>query len=61
MQAKDMNIVMDTAREYGAPLPSTATNTQLFQAMLQMNMADLDNSAIVGVIETLAGVKLSED
>jgi 2-hydroxy-3-oxopropionate reductase len=61
MQAKDMNIVMDTAREYGAPLPSTAANTQLFQAMLQMNMADLDNSAIVGVIETLAGVKLSED
>jgi len=61
MQAKDMNIVMDTAREYGAPLPSTATNTQLFQAMLQMNMADLDNSAIVGVIATLAGVKLSED
>ena len=60
MQAKDMSIVMETAREYGVPLPSTATNTQLFQAMLQMNMADLDNSAVVGVIEALAGTKLRQ-
>ncbi|HTY63373.1 MAG TPA: NAD(P)-binding domain-containing protein [Acidobacteriota bacterium] len=60
MQAKDMNIVMETARQYGVPLPSTATNTQLFQAMLQMNMAELDNSAVIGVIETLAGTKLRE-
>ena len=29
--------------------------------MLQMNMADLDNSAVIGVIETLAGAKLRED
>lgn len=61
MQAKDMNIVMETAREYGVPLPSTAQNTQLFQAMLQMDMADLDNSAVIGVIEALAGTKLQED
>ena len=61
MQAKDMNIVLETAREYGVPLPSAAQNTQLFQAMLQMNMADLDNSAVVGVIEALAGARLRED
>ncbi len=60
MQAKDMNIVMETAREYGASLPSAATNAQLFQAMLQMNMADLDNSAVIGVIESLSGTKLRE-
>jgi 2-hydroxy-3-oxopropionate reductase len=60
MQAKDMNIVLETAREYGIPLPATAANTQLFQAMLQMNMADLDNSAVIGVIEALAGTKLRE-
>ena len=61
MQAKDMNIVLETAREYGVPLPSTATNTQLFEAMLQLNMSDLDNSAVIGVIEALAGAKLRED
>ncbi len=58
MQAKDLNIVMETAREYGVPLPATAENAQLFNAMLQMNMAELDNSAVIGVIESLAGAKL---
>jgi 2-hydroxy-3-oxopropionate reductase len=58
MQAKDLGIVMDTARQYGIPLPGTAANTQLFQAMLQMGMADLDNSAVIGVIEALAGIDL---
>jgi len=58
MQAKDLNIVMESAREYGIPLPLTAESTQLFNAMLQMDMAELDNSAVVGVIEKLAGVGL---
>jgi 2-hydroxy-3-oxopropionate reductase len=60
MQAKDMNIVLETAREYGIPLPSTAENTQLFEAMLQMGMAEMDNSAVIGVIEALAGTRLAE-
>ncbi len=59
MQAKDLGIVMDTAREYGIPLPSTAINTQLFNAMLEMGMAEQDNSAVIGVIEKLADVKLN--
>jgi 2-hydroxy-3-oxopropionate reductase len=58
MQAKDLNIVMETARAFGVPLPATSENAQLFNAMLQMNMAELDNSAVIGVIESLAGVKL---
>ncbi|RME89224.1 MAG: 2-hydroxy-3-oxopropionate reductase [Anaerolineae bacterium] len=58
MQAKDLAIVLDTAREYGVPLPATAENAQLFHAMLQMGMGDLDNSAVIGVIERLAGVEL---
>ena len=59
MQAKDLNIILETAREYGVPLPATAENAQLFNAMLQLGMGELDNSAVVGVIELLAGVKLS--
>ena len=61
MQAKDLNIVLDTAREYGVPVPGTAINTQLFSAMLEMGMGDLDNSAVLGVIEALAGEKLKTD
>jgi len=61
MQAKDLGIVMDTARQYGIPLPSAAVHTQLYNAMLQMDMRDLDNSAVIGVIEALAGVQLAPD
>jgi len=58
MQEKDLKIVMDTAREYGAPLPAAGLHTQLFGAMLQMGMKDLDNSAVIGVIEDLAHTTL---
>ena len=58
MQTKDLNIVMDTAREYGSTLPMTAINTQLFSAMLKMGMEELDNSAVIGVIEKLSGEAL---
>lgn len=60
LQAKDLNIVLDTAREYGVPLTATAENAQLYNAMLQMGMSDLDNSAVIGVIEALAGTQLNE-
>jgi 2-hydroxy-3-oxopropionate reductase len=58
MQAKDLNIVLETAREYGIPLPSAALDAQLYNAMLQNGMGELDNSAVIGMIEQLAGVKL---
>jgi 2-hydroxy-3-oxopropionate reductase len=61
MQAKDLGIVLETARQYGVPLPLTAVGAQLFNAMLQMGMADLDNSAVVGVLEALAGTSLLGD
>lgn len=58
MQFKDLNIVMETAREYGVPLPMTAVTTQLYAAMCEMGMEALDNSAVIGVIEILAGAEL---
>jgi 2-hydroxy-3-oxopropionate reductase len=61
MQAKDLGIVLDSAREYGIPLPAAAVNTQLFNAMLEMGMADLDNSAVIGVLEVLAGTSILEE
>ena len=61
MQAKDLSIILETAREYGIPLPSAAVDAQLFNAMLEMGMAELDNSAVLGVLEALAGVHLVEE
>jgi 2-hydroxy-3-oxopropionate reductase len=59
MQAKDLNIILETAREYGVPLPSAAVDAQLYNAMLQNGMGNLDNSAVIGMIEELAGVTLN--
>jgi len=61
MQHKDLGIVMDTARTYGVPLPSTAVTMQLYESMLQMGMRDLDNSALIGVYETMSGENLLGD
>jgi 2-hydroxy-3-oxopropionate reductase len=61
MQAKDLGIVMDTAREYGVSLPASAVNTQLFNAMLEMGMRELDNSAVIAVIENLSGISLKSE
>jgi 2-hydroxy-3-oxopropionate reductase len=58
MQEKDLRIVMDTSKEYGVPLLSAGLHTQLYSAMLQMGMEDLDNSAVIGVLEELASIKL---
>jgi len=58
MMAKDLNIILETAREYGIPLPSAALDAQLYNAMLQNGMGDLDNSAVLGMIEALAGEEL---
>lgn len=61
MQAKDLNIVLDTAREYGVPLPATAVNSQLFNAMLAEGLGELDNSAVIEIIERLANTSLTTD
>ncbi len=58
MQNKDLGIVMETARSYGVPLPATAVTSQLFQAMVQSGLGEMDNSAVIAIIEELAGEKL---
>ncbi len=56
MQLKDMNIVLETAKEYNVPISATEENTKLYQQMIEMGMGELDNSAVLGVIEKLAGI-----
>jgi len=53
LQAKDLNIVMETAHDYEVILPSTAVNTQLFNAMVAAGGGDLDNSVVIEVLEGL--------
>ena len=61
MQTKDLNIIMETAREYDIPLPSAAVDCQLYTAMLQAGLGDLDNSAILNVIEGMAHEELKTE
>ena len=58
MQAKDLGIVLDTARSYGIPLVSAAVHNQLYNSMLEMGLAEQDNSAVIGVVEALANTNL---
>lgn len=61
LQAKDLNIVMETARDYEAVLPSTALNTQLFNAMVTTGSGDLDNSAVIQILEGLNSEELKTE
>lgn len=58
MQLKDLKIVLETAQEYDIPVPLTTENTGLFQRMIDAGDGELDNSAVLGVIEELAGVEV---
>ncbi len=54
---KDLNIIMAAARELQVPLPASAIAHELFSALLAKGRGDLDHSAVITVIEDLAGVK----
>ena len=60
LQAKDLNIVMDTVKEFGMSLPGTAINTQLFNGMVANGKGDQDNSAVIHMIELLNNESLAE-
>src|SRR5512138_838365 len=61
MMLKDLKIIMETAHEYDIPVPAATENTELFQQMIDMGMGELDNSAVLGVIEHLAGIRLLDE
>jgi 2-hydroxy-3-oxopropionate reductase len=58
MQLKDMKIVLETAKEYDIPLSAAGENTRFFEQMIEQGMGELDNSAVVGIVEKLAGVEI---
>jgi len=58
MQLKDLKIILETAQEYDIPISGTIENTRLFQQMIDSGSGELDNSAVVGVIEERAGIEI---
>jgi len=54
---KDLNIIMDTARDLNVPLPATSVAYELFGSLITSGRGDLDHSAVINIIEDLAKVK----
>ncbi|MGI6375697.1 MAG: 2-hydroxy-3-oxopropionate reductase [Anaerolineae bacterium] len=55
---KDLNIIREAARAFGASLPASALAHELFSAMMANGWGNLDHSAVVKVIEKLSNCEL---
>ncbi len=60
LHRKDLGIAMATAKENGVPLPVTALVSQLYDTLAATGSGDLDHSALVTVVEKLAGYSIAE-
>ncbi len=54
LHAKDLQIALDSARQYGVSLPGAAISAQLFSSLIAHGGGDLDHSALLTVLEDLA-------
>lgn len=57
---KDLGLMLDSGRELGVPLPATALVHELFGASVAMGHGEEDFAAAITLLETLAGVEVSE-
>jgi 2-hydroxy-3-oxopropionate reductase len=53
---KDLGLIMEAARALGVPLPTTAVVQELFNALRVKGRGQLDHSAVITLLEDLAGV-----
>lgn len=58
MQLKDLNIVLETGKTYGAPLPLSEITTEVFRQMVENGGGELDNAAVLSVFEQIANVRV---
>ncbi|PJF36573.1 MAG: 2-hydroxy-3-oxopropionate reductase [Candidatus Thermofonsia Clade 1 bacterium] len=61
MQLKDLNIVLETGKTYEAPLPLTEVTAALFRQMVESGNGDLDNAAVLSVLERIANVRIGQN
>ena len=59
LHQKDLNLALQAARSLGLSLPNTATAQELFNAVAARGGSELDHSAMVLALETLANHKVS--
>jgi 2-hydroxy-3-oxopropionate reductase len=57
---KDLGIALETAREYGVALPSTAAVNEMLQALRARGRGDLDHSALLTFVEELAQHRIGD-
>ena len=57
---KDLGLMLDSGRELGVPLPVTSLVHELFGASVAMGHGEEDFAAAITLLETLAGVEVSE-
>ena len=57
LHQKDMNIVMQTAKEMGLALPAAALVMQHMNALMGTGDAELDSAAVMKIIERMSGVE----
>jgi len=53
---KDLGLIMESAHALGVPVPATATVQELFNALRVKGRGGLDHSAVITLLEDLAGV-----
>ena len=53
---KDLGLIMESARALGVPLPATAVVQELFSALRVKGRGGLDHSAVITLLEDLAGI-----
>src|SRR4026209_1921530 len=53
---KDLGLIMESARELGVPLPTTAVVQELFNALRVKGRGGLDHSGVITLLEELAGL-----
>ena len=59
LHQKDLNLALQGARDLGLSLPNTSIAQELFNAVAAQGSSDLDHSAMVLALETLANHKVS--
>jgi 2-hydroxy-3-oxopropionate reductase len=61
LHRKDLGIALATGKEHHVPLPVTALASQLFEALVAAGRGDLDHSALITLIEDMAGYRIERD
>jgi 2-hydroxy-3-oxopropionate reductase len=60
LHQKDLNLALAAAKDLGVALPNTALAQQMFSAVAAAGGADLDHSALVKALESLASHPVAE-